>query len=169
MRRVLVIGISGAGKSTFSAALAEKTSLPLIHLDKEFWQPGWEITPRALWRERVSELVAREAWIMDGNYDSSLDLRLPRADTVCLFDYSAPRCILRVLGRVLSSHRRVRSDMAAGCPERFDFAFLKFVWRFNAVQRPRMLAALQQDGQHARTVIFRRDADARRFLDNAGP
>jgi adenylate kinase family enzyme len=82
MRRVLVIGISGAGKSTFSQALATKTGLPLIHLDKEFWRPGWVQTPRQEWRARVSELAARERWIMDGNYDSSLDLRLPRADTV---------------------------------------------------------------------------------------
>ena len=58
MRRVLVVGISGAGKSTFSRALAQKTGLPLIHLDKEFWQPGWKETPRAIWRARLAELIA---------------------------------------------------------------------------------------------------------------
>ena len=166
MRRVLVMGISGAGKSTFAAALAQKTGLPLIHLDKEFWRPGWEITPRAEWRPKVTELVAREAWVMDGNYDSSLDLRLPRADTAFLFDYPAHRCIARVLRRVLTSHGRVRTDMAPGCPEKFDLPFLKFVWRFNAVQRPRTLEALARHGAHVRTVIFRRDAEAARFLDD---
>ena len=169
MRRVLVMGISGAGKSTFSATLAERTGLPLIHLDKEFWRPGWEVTPRAEWRLKVAELVAREAWIMDGNYDSSLDLRLPRADTVLLFDYPAHRCIGRVVKRVLTSYGKVRADMAAGCPERIDLPFLKFVWRFNAVQRPRTLAAIRQNGAHVRTVIFRRDAEARRFLDTVAP
>lgn len=86
MHRVLVIGISGAGKSTFSRALANATGLPLIHLDKEFWQPGWVQTPRLNWRAKVTELAAGERWIMDGNYDSSLDLRLPRADTALWFD-----------------------------------------------------------------------------------
>ena len=66
---------------------AHQTGLPLIHLDKEFWQPGWVQTPRPEWRAKVAELAAGERWIMDGNYDSSLDLRLPRADTVLWFDY----------------------------------------------------------------------------------
>ena len=67
MQRVLVIGISGAGKSTFSRALAARTGLPLIHLDTEFWQPDWKITPREEWRAKVAELITREAWIMDGS------------------------------------------------------------------------------------------------------
>jgi hypothetical protein len=86
MRRALVIGISGAGKSTFSKRLAEATRLPLIHLDREFWQPGWNVTLREPWRAKVKQLAQRESWIMDGNFDSSLDLRLPRADTVFWFD-----------------------------------------------------------------------------------
>jgi hypothetical protein len=90
MRRVLVIGICGAGKSTFSRTLARKTGLPLIHLDKEYWKPGWTKTPRDLWRARVGELVAGDRWIIDGNYAGSLDLRLPRADTVVRFDYPRP-------------------------------------------------------------------------------
>ena len=103
MQRVLVIGISGAGKSTFSRALANTTGLPLIHLDKEFWQPGWVQTPRPEWRAKVGELAARERWIMDGNYDSSLDLRLPRADTVLWFDYPMLRCLRRAMWRAVTS------------------------------------------------------------------
>jgi hypothetical protein len=61
--------------------------LPLIILDREFWRPGWVEKPRNEWRAKVIELVARDAWIMEGNYGSSLDLRLPRADTVIWFDY----------------------------------------------------------------------------------
>ena len=81
MQRVLVIGVPGAGKSTFTRALAAKIGLPVIHLDTEFWQPGWKITPREQWRPKVAELVGRDAWIMDGNYGASLDLRLPRGST----------------------------------------------------------------------------------------
>jgi len=164
MQRVLVIGISGAGKSTFSRALANTTGLPLIHLDKEFWQPGWVQTPRQEWRERVAELAAGERWIMDGNYDSSLDLRLPRADTVLWFDYPMLRCLRRAMWRAVTTYGRVRPDMAEGCAERIDLEFLRYIWTFNAKQRPRVVAALARFGGHVDPVVFRRDGEAARFL-----
>ena len=165
MQRALVIGISGAGKSTFSRALAAKTGLPLIHLDKEFWQPGWVETPRSQWRARVAELAARARWIMDGNFDSSLDLRLPRADAVFWFDYPRLLCLRRVLGRIVTSYNTVRPDMGADCPERIDLEFLRYIWSFNARQRPRTMAALAQFGGHLEPVVFRRDRDVARVLD----
>ena len=164
MRRVLVIGISGAGKSTFSRALAGKTGLPLIHLDKEFWQPGWKITPRAEWRSKVTELVARDAWIMDGNFDSSLDLRLPRADTVVWFEFPTLRCLRRALQRTVSTYGQVRTDMGEGCPERFDLEFLRYIWTFNAKQRRQIAAALAAFGRHLDPVVFRRDREVIQFL-----
>ena len=165
MQRVLVIGISGAGKSTFSRALATETGLPLIHLDKEFWRPGWVQTPRQEWRARVSELAAGERWIMDGNYDSSLDLRLPRADTVLWFDYPMLRSLRRAMWRAATSYGRVRSDMAEGCPERIDLEFLRYIWTFNAKERPRVIASLAKFGAHVHPVVFRRDGEAAHFLN----
>lgn len=106
MQRVLVIGISGAGKSTFARKLAPLVGLPLIHLDKEFWRPGWRLTPRVEWWERVAELAAGERWLMEGNYANSLHLRLPRADTVLWFDYPTVRCLGRVLKRVATAMAR---------------------------------------------------------------
>jgi adenylate kinase family enzyme len=165
MRRVLVIGISGAGKSTFSRALAARTGLPLIHLDKEFWRPGWTETPRPEWRARVAELAAGERWVMEGNYAGTFDLRLPRADAVLWFDYPAPRCLVRVLRRIGASYGQVRADMGAGCPERIDWEFLRYVMRFNKVERPKTVAALETFGPHLAPVVFRRDGDAARFLE----
>jgi adenylate kinase family enzyme len=164
MQRVLVIGISGAGKSTFSRALAAKTGLPLIHLDKEFWQPGWVQTPRPDWRMKVAELAASEHWIMDGNYAGTLDLRLPRADTLVWFDYPTLKCLRRVLWWAATTHGKVRADMSPGCPERFDLEFLRYIWTFNAKERPKTVAALAQFGGPITPVVFRRDGEAVHFL-----
>jgi adenylate kinase family enzyme len=165
MRRVLIIGIPGAGKTTFSRALARKTGLPLVHLDKEYWQPGWTKTPRAQWRARVEALVSGDRWIIDGNYAGSLALRLPRADTVLWFDYPRLRCLRRVLWRKLASYGRVRNDMGEGCPERLDLDFLHYVWRFNVKVRPSIMAALAEPGEHVSAIVFRRDGEARQFLE----
>jgi adenylate kinase family enzyme len=165
MQRVLVIGNSGAGKSTFSRALAARTRLPLIHLDSEFWQAGWKITPREQWRAKVAQLVTREAWIMDGNFGASLDLRLPRADTVVWFDYPRHVCLRRAVWRVLTTYGKVRADLAPGCPERFDLEFLRYIWDFNAKSRPQIVTMLTDHGRHLQPVVFRRDGDAARFLD----
>lgn len=168
MQRVLVIGIPGAGKSTFSRKLAVRTGLPLIHLDKEFWQPGWKVTPREPWRAKVAALVAREAWVMDGNYDSSLDLRLPRADTVVWFDYPRRVALPRVLRRIAKSYGRVREDLAPGCPEKVDWEFFRYIWSFPFKERPRVITMLAEHGRHLTPVVVRRDRDAARFLDGVG-
>ena len=68
MQRVLVLGCSGAGKSTFSRRLARATDLPLVELDYAFWQPGWVKTPREQWLMTAAALAAEPRWIMDGNY-----------------------------------------------------------------------------------------------------
>lgn len=167
MRRVLVIGISGAGKSTFARTLAGRTGLPLIHLDKEFWQPGWKITPSVDWRAKVAELIKRDAWIMDGNYGGTLDVRLPRADAVVWFDYPRHVCLRRALWRVVTTYGKVRPDLAPGCPEKIDLEFLRYIWDFNAKSRPQILSALRHHyPREAPLAIIRRDRDARAFLDS---
>ena len=167
MRRVLVIGCSGAGKSTFAKQLAVSTGLPLVHLDREFWRPGWTMPPRAEWRARVSALVAKPAWILEGNFDSSLDLRLPRADTVVWFDMPRHLCLRRVAKRVLTTYGQVRPDMAPGCPEKLDLSFLKWIWDFNRTARPQIQAMLELHGTHLQPIVFRRDRDVRDFLASA--
>ena len=164
MRRVLVIGISGAGKSTFARVLGAKTELPVIHLDKEFWRPGWTQTPRSEWRAKVAELVEGEQWIMEGNYAGTLDLRLPRTDTVVWFDYPAAKCMGRVLKRIVSSYGVVRDDMGPGCPEQLDWEFLRYVWNFNKIERPKTEAALQTFAPQLTPVMVRRDGDVDKFL-----
>ena len=164
MQRVLIIGISGAGKSTFARGFAARTRLPLVHLDREFWQPGWVLTKRDIWRPRVAALAAADRWIMDGNYGASLDLRLPRADTVIWFDYPRIKCLRRAFWRSWSTYGRVRDDMAPGCPEQFDPGFARYIWRFNDLERHGILRALREHGSHLRPVIIRNDRGAAAFL-----
>lgn len=142
MERVLVLGCCGAGKTRLSAHLARRLGLPLIHLDAHYWRPGWSPTPTEEWRREVERLAAGERWVMDGNFKSSLDLRLPRADTVIFLDFGRARCLAGVLRRWVRWYGRVRPDLGEGCPERIDGEFLRYVWSFREVVRPQVLASV---------------------------
>ncbi|WP_328850344.1 AAA family ATPase [Micromonospora globbae] len=169
MRRILVVGSAGAGKTTLAREIARRLDLPVIHLDGHYWRPGWTPPDETEWRESVARLVARPAWVMDGNYGGSLDLRLPRADLLVFCDLPRLLCLRRVLRRRWA-HRAARGtvprpDLPAGCPERVDFEFLRYVWRYPRRSRPRLLAAVASSVPALPVVRLRTTAEVRRFVD----
>jgi adenylate kinase family enzyme len=162
MQRVLVIGSPGAGKSTLSFEVARRTGLPLIHLDQHAWLPGWIELDREEWKAQLRELVAGDRWLIDGNYGGSLGYRLTRADTVIDLDLPMPLCVARLAKRIITTHGRVRADMADGCPEQLDWGFLLYTARFPWTHRARInerLAAFQ-----GRVIRLNSPAEVRRFL-----
>lgn len=172
MRRVLLLGCSGAGKSTLARRMSEILNLPLVHLDYHFWQPDWTPTARPQWRERVAQLVAAEAWVMDGNYDSSLDLRLPACDTVILLDFPRWRCMVQVVKRVVKAHffgDATRPDLAPGCGEKWDWEFLEWVWNFDRDVWPKTVAYLRDLAAEKTLITLRTPAEVARFVDSLGP
>ncbi len=163
MRRVLIVGCSGAGKTTLARTLAKATGLPLIHLDRHFWQPGWVEPGKAEWQAAVGGLARREAWIMDGNYGGTLPERLARADTVIHLDVPTWLCLWRVLRRTcLGILRPGRDDLPEGCRERIDWAFLGYVRRFRRDHRPRLLARLADFP--GRIVVLRSRRETSAFI-----
>lgn len=101
MKRVVVIGSGGAGKSTFSRKLSEATGIEVIHLDGLYWKPNWQKTPAEEWERTVAGLVKRESWIMDGNFGGTREMRIRAADTVIFMDPPRRVCMYRVLKRAI--------------------------------------------------------------------
>lgn len=163
MQRVLVIGSPGAGKSTGSRRLAKALDLPLIHLDRHYWQPGWEPTPPEPWGAKVRQLMSEPRWVIDGNYTGTLDVRLAAADTVIFLDFSTALCLSRVLRRTLANLGRERPhELPPGCPERFDRAFLFYVLRFRRNVRMKIVERLA--GFEGTTYRFASPGELEQFL-----
>lgn len=138
--RVAVVGPGGAGKSTFAAALGRRTDLPVVHLDRYFWKPGWVETPREEWRAVQRELLAGDRWIADGNYGGTFDERFARADTVIVVARNRVACVWGALRRSVGG--RGREIQAPGCPERFQLEFYRWIWNYARDSRPRLDEAL---------------------------
>ena len=141
-KRILLLGSGGSGKTTFALRLAALTGLPVVHLDAHYWRPHWTEPDKPTWRAQVAALTEQDTWIMDGNYLSSLDLRLPRADAVFFFDIPNWHCLWNILKRRLRYAGQTRPDMAPGCPETIDFAFVWWVWRYPRRDKVRVFEAL---------------------------
>ncbi|MFA5994154.1 MAG: AAA family ATPase [Parcubacteria group bacterium] len=162
MKRILILGSCGAGKSTFAKRLHRSLDIPIIHLDQHYWKPGWTRTESDEWQKKVTNLVKGDQWIMDGNYRSSLDMRLPQVDTVILLDFSPPVCLYRLLKRRIKADR---ADEIAGCQERISFELLKWVlWTFPRVNRKEIEKKLESSKKQKDIFILRSNKDVDLFL-----
>ena len=159
MQRILVIGSPGAGKSTLASRLAGRLDLPLIHLDREYFGPGWTMPSKAEWRERVKALAAKPAWIMDGNYASTFDIRVPRATAIVWLDLPRWRCAASVLWRVARNYGRSRPDLGPIGPERFDWSFMRWIWSYPDKMRPKTLRMLERLRADQRVYVLRSRSD----------
>ncbi|WP_189251836.1 adenylate kinase [Lentzea flava] len=151
MKRVVILGRGGAGKSTLATALGAATGLPVVELDQHFWGPGLQATPPDRWAVVQGELAGADEWIMDGDLGPHdvLDVRLRRADTVLLLDYSFPRCAWRAL-------RRSR--------EQLDFWL--WVWSWRRRHRRPLIEAIRTHAAGAELHVLRNPPATERFLAN---
>ena len=165
-RRIVVTGLAGSGKSTLSVALAAKTGLPLVHLDLQFWKPGWVAPSEAEFREKQRVVLAGDEWIADGNYLETLDLRLELADTVVLLDTPWWRCA----GRAFLRGFRMPGELPEGCDYshwqrlRDEWQLVFRIWQ-SRTEPEREREIISERGQHVTLHVLRSKRAVREFLE----
>jgi adenylate kinase family enzyme len=170
--RVIVTGMPGSGKSTFSRALSTRTGLPLIHLDLHYWKPAWVKPSDDEWRIKQRSLLAGDAWIADGNYHETLDLRLERADTVVVLATSWWLCSSRAFLRGV--RRPAGTVMPDGCDDsarqrvRDEWRAVWVNWRDRREQPEREREIISEYGQHAALHVLSSKRAIRAFLGEWG-
>jgi adenylate kinase family enzyme len=171
-RRIVVIGTSGAGKTTLAKSLAAGLSIPHVELDALHWGPDWQalsVTDPGEFVRRVAAATAGDAWVVDGNYWTVRGVSWPRATHLVWLDYDRPvimwRVIRRSVVRVVS-----RTELWSGNVERWRHLLrpshpIRWAWRTWRRHREEIGALLRQDA-HVHLVVYRlrRPADARRVV-----
>ena len=147
-----------------SRELGEILRIPVYHLDRYFWKPGWVEDSKENFDAALAKLLQEDAWIMDGNYGRTFPERLKYADTVIFLKYPRALCLRRVLKRYLDYRGRTRPDLTEGCPERLNFEFLRYIWTYNRKMLPRMERYLKEAGKGCRLYVFDRPEGTEAFL-----
>lgn len=164
MKKILVIGSGGSGKSTVATRLGALLDLEVTHLDKLFWRPGWSKRAPEEWLQIVTDLTNRDSWILDGNYSGTLDLRFQKCDTVVFLDLSRWLCLWRIVTRMLRYRNGRRPDMAEGCPEKLDLEFVLWVWNYPRRTKPKVVKLLREQGDGKKIVWLRSRGEVEKFI-----
>ncbi|MDF2540444.1 MAG: topology modulation protein [Herbinix sp.] len=161
--KIMIIGCCGSGKSTLSKKLHEKTRLPLVHLDREYYKPNWVKPTSDEWKAKVLAICNRDQWIMDGNYISSMETRMQYAEQIIWLDVNRITCLYRAFIRAVLPSKKHRSDMGEGCDERHDLEFYRFIWDFHKTTRPQ-ISHLLKNCKESNAVILKNKRDIKEYL-----
>lgn len=159
MKKVIVIGCPGGGKSTVSRVLHNKTGIPLYHLDMMYWNTDKTTVEKSVFLERLSAVLEKNEWIIDGNYGSTMELRMAACDTMIFLDYPLDVCLDGIRGR----RGKPRSDMPWIETEE-DAEFIEFIKSYNEQQKPEVLELLKKYGDK-NIIIFKSREEADTFLN----
>ncbi|MEY9182353.1 AAA family ATPase [Bradyrhizobium sp. USDA 313] len=168
MRRIIVVGCQGSGKTRLALNLGQKLALPVVHLDTLYWLPGWKPSDKVSFRARVADAIASDRWIVDGSFAGlAFDLTIARADALIVIERPRWLCQWRIACRSAFARNGARPDLPNGCSEQFDWRLMREAWRYNSERKPAIEAERLKYGAGVPVVRLRRDREIRDFLNVA--
>lgn len=159
-QKIIVIGSPGSGKSTFSRRLRDVTGLPLYHLDMIWHKPDKTNISADEFDKALTDIMSADRWIIDGNYQRTLELRLKHCDTVFLLDYPLDVCLQGAESRI-----GVKREDMPWVETEFDEEFRQWIIDFQALKLPAIYQMLN-DNNDKKIVIFRSRQEADKYLSD---
>ena len=160
--RISIVGGSGSGKSTLASILSKELELPAVHLDAINYNSNWVEIDKDKRDKIISNKSAEDKWIIDGNYNKTLQERFERADLIIWLDYSTIKQLKGVIKRYLKTYNKERPEIP-GCKERLDFTFIKYVFTYNKKKRPVIVDYLQNIPKE-KVLVFKKQKDLNKWL-----
>lgn len=162
MKRVVVIGNNGTGKSVFSTRLGKKLNLPIIHLDTFFHTTGWKRVTDEEWDKIHAELVSQDVWIMDGTYRRTLPLRIKRADTIFFLDLPKKLAFYRMIKRRIISRNKKRPGRSDSQKEQISLILFRKNISFS---NKRIYQIIDEFRDTKNIIVFKKTKDIEDFLN----
>lgn len=166
MKKIIIIGPGGAGKSTLAKQLGEILNIEVLHLDKLYWRSGWVEPSADEWKKKVEELLKADSWVMDGNFGGTIEIRLEACDTAIFMDFPPTVCLYRVLKRRLKYRNTNRPDMTEGCNEKIDLEFLDWIWNYRKIKKPKVEKILKRFENEKNIVRLTSPKEVENFLNS---
>lgn len=166
MKKIMIIGSGGAGKSTLARELGEKLNIEVLHLDNLLWEPNWKQVPKDKQKIIQENIVQNDQWIIDGNYGGTMDIRFQSADTIIFMDISRVICIYRAIKRMFQYRNKARPDMVEGNQERFDLNFYKWIWNYPKDKKPEIIDKLNEMRNEKNIIILKSPKEVQSFIDD---
>ena len=162
MKKIIIIGCPGGGKSRLARELHALTEIPLYHLDLMYWNADRTIVEKPIFLERLAKAMSGESWIIDGNYSSTMEMRIAACDTVIFFDIPTKDCLDGIKAR-----RGIeRPDMPwRDAPEDDDEQFTEYIRRYNEDNKPRVMELIEKYNEKT-VVVFKSRLDADEYINN---
>ena len=162
MDHIAIIGCGGSGKSTIARQLAAALDLPLTHLDAIYYDEAWKPLPQDEFAAKQEKLVASERWIIEGNYASTLPIRLAAADTLIFLDLPARTCLWGIAQRRWRYRGGQHHDV--GVYDRITWSFVRYIIGYRASMRPRVQSLIAAHGTHVEVITLTSRRAANRFV-----
>lgn len=169
MKRIIIIGSGGAGKSTLARELGERLDIKIYHLDQIYWQTDWQPRSHTEFSSRQKAIIKKNEWVIDGNYTGTVELGLNAADTIIFLDLPTMTCLWQVFKRYLKYYRRTRPDMTPGNKERLTLEYLYYIFRYRNDRRPKVVQKISTLSKDKSVFTLKSTSQVQAFLEQQFP